>query len=447
MRILLVNPSTKNMLVANNPTFVDDSRGENMPLGLGYLASSLLKHNHTVHIHDCQIQKDLELIASLRFGNYDIVGLTTTTFTLRGTKDIINAVRTYDSKIKIIVGGTHPTIYPEETLKLGADAVIQGEGEEIMPGIFHLLWKYPKSIHVNHVRIDDLDNLPFPMRIHVDKYNSIFSSGIATTIITSRGCPYKCSFCYRPVFGRTVRQRSPDNIIDEIKVCVAKGIKNFLFYDDTFTLDKKRVYLLCEKIHKLPYKIKFDIRSRVNTVNYDLLKSLKNVGMTQIHFGIESGVQRILDRMNKGITLEQIRQAFDWCHKLRIKTLGYIMIGNPGESIEDITTTEKLVHKLNPDYLHATIFTPFPATDSYKQWVELFKEDVWLEYAKHPTKDFVPPVWGNWNRKLFNEILIGIYKRFYLRPSYIMKRVMDIGSISRLKKYIKAGRRLLNEKL
>ena len=442
MKILLINPDVKNMLVGNNPSFLDQVRGHNPCLGLGYIAGHIMQFSsHYVNIFDCQVQAGLQ--QELLYGGYDIIGITMTTFTLLDALDVIKTVRRYSPKSFIVAGGTHPTIYPQETLNLGVDCVIQGEGEAMFLEILRRGISNYRGKCVLGIPFEGLDSLPFPLRTNIDKYNSVFSDGIATTMITSRGCPYDCGFCYRPVVGRTFRSRSPANVVRELQECYARGIRNFLIYDDTFTVDKKRVIEISKNIIDSKMKIKFDVRSRVNCVDKEMLVVLKRAGMMQIHFGIESGVQRILDRINKKITISQIDKAFSLCHKLNIKTLGYIMIGNPDETSDDFKETEKFVHHLNPDYLHATIFTPFPATPLYEEWKTATKTDPWLEYAKNPQPGFIPPVWfGHWadNRSYLKSALDVIYKRFYLRPQYIAKRIWDF---KKWGKYFKAAKSLI----
>jgi radical SAM superfamily enzyme YgiQ (UPF0313 family) len=442
MRILLVNPSGVNMLVGNNPQFLDENRGCNFPIGLGYLASSIL-HNSRHFVKLIDLQTDIEqLNFELSFGNYDVVGITTTTFTLLETQQIIETIHQYSPRSRIIVGGVHATLYPIETINLGVNAVIQGEGEEVFTNIIDDVFRKQVTIEKSGL-IKDLDTLSFPLRMNIQRYNSVFSDGLSTIIITSRGCPFKCKFCYRAVFGKTVRFRSPDNVIDEIKQCYEQGIKNFLFYDDTFTINRERVVKICNLIISNKLKIKFDVRSRVDMIDFDLLKLLKKAGMLQIHLGVESGVQSVLDRMEKGITLTQVEQAFKWCGRLGIRTLAYIMIGCPSETRGDIAATVNFVKQLKPDYLHATIFTPLPGSSFYDEWVAHTKKDVWKEYANEPTRSFVPPVWGDIPREELEVVLDGLYREFYLRPTYIGKRLLEVRSLGRLGKYFKAGWRLL----
>lgn len=441
MRILLINPSGRNMLIGNNPAFIDQTRGCNFPIGLGYLASYLLQYtNHYVRIFDCQVEQDLDF--QLAFGNYDLVGISATSFVMKEVVEIVNKVRRFSKGTKVVLGGVHPTLYPNETLNLSVDYVIQGEGENVLPELIDTFFKTDQRIFKGELE-NNLDNLPFPLRTNISSYNSIFSDKLSTIIITSRGCPYQCRFCWRPVFGKHVRFRSYQNIVDELSYCRSRGIRDFMFYDDTFTIDKPRLVNLCNEVNKRKLKIRFDIRSRVDTIDKNILTKLKQIGLVQIHLGVESGSQLVLNRMQKGITLQQIEKAFLLCKKLRIKTLAYIMIGCPDETEDDIGETIKLVNKIKPDYLHATIFTLMPGSAFYQEWLERGNNDVWRNYATDPCKDFTPPIWGDIDRERLEVILDTIYRRFYLRSFYLAKRLAEVRSLNKFKKYIKAGVRLL----
>ena len=438
MKVLLISPTIINPVKANNPSFVERSRGINPPIGLMYIASYLLRYtHHSVDIYDGQLVQNLQQLVSKT--TYDCIGITVVTFTLPDVINTIVNLRKWTPKSKIVVGGTHPTIYPYEMLEW-ADFVIRGEGEQVLPIVLDNLNSVQRIFSVNQVE-KDIDSYPFPYRTDVKKYNSIFSKGCATTIITSRGCPFGCKFCYRPVMGKTLRMRSVYNIVSEIENCVAMGIRDFQFYDDTFTVDKVRAYNIAGEIIKAKLKIRFDVRSRVDMVDGDLMLMLKKAGMVQIRLGIESGVQRVLDRMNKGVTLQQVKKAFLLGKKLGIETIGYIMIGNPGETREDIEETFRFTKQIAPDFVHCAVFTPYPATESYKEWVEKYDRDVWSEFAKNPTIGFEPPVWGDIPREELEDRVTKFYKEYYFRPGYIAKHIWKHPV-----KYAKAGLQLMRRK-
>ena len=442
LKILLLNIPNEHELIGNDPIIIKEQQGVFPPLGLMYIASYLKKYTiHDIEFIDCQAKKiDYPLLKMILEANqYDAICFTAMTFTLIDTKLTIDLIKEVSPCSKIIVGGPHPTIYPKETLDLGADKVIIGEGER---SIIELL----NTEHTSAIgeKIQNLDLLPFPYRQDIDKYYCVLSPNKLTTMFTSRGCPFNCIYCDRPAMGKEFRTRSPENVVTELEECVKLGIKEFFIYDDTFTVDKERVYDICREIVKADLDIVLDIRTRVNCVDRDLLRALRYAGLKRIHFGAESGVQRVLNALNKGITLEQVQNAFKWCKELKIDTLAYFMIGNPTERKEDIDETYNFCRELSPDFTHFTILTPFPATKLYSTWLTNHNQDVWQDYASNPTKDFIPPVWDEfYTREELQAILRKIYKRYYLRPKFIFDRAREVKSLTQLKRYIKAGWSLL----
>ncbi|MDP7197333.1 MAG: radical SAM protein, partial [SAR202 cluster bacterium] len=161
-----------------------------------------------------------------------------------------------------------------------------------------------------------------------------------------------------------------------------------------------------------------------------------------IHYGIETGSEKILKVLDKGITIEQANRIFELTRKYRIPTLAYFMIGNPTETIDDINTTFKVMKMLKPDYVHLTILTPFPGTKIYFDGLKsgIIKKDYWREFAKNPSPDFVPPHWDEiFNKNELKDLLIKGYKGFYMRPSYVFKKILDLKSFNEFKKKAVAG--------
>jgi len=293
--------------------------------------------------------------------------------------------------------------------------------------------------------IGNLDTLPFPARhlVPYRKYTSLLSRGnVVTTMITSRGCPFGCKFCDRPHLGKLFRARSASNVVDEIEACVKMGINEFLIYDDTFTVNHKRVVDICDKIIARNLNIGFDIRTRVDTDSDQMLARLKTAGCRGIHYGVEAGTEKTIRVLNKGINLNQVKEAFTLTRKHGIPILAYFMIGNPGERIEDIETTFKVIRWLDPDYLHMTILTPFPGTEIYHEAFRrhIIQADVWKKFARNPYPEFIPPHWGEFfTRDQLKEILIRGYKEFYLKPRHILRMLRRLRSWDEFKKKARAG--------
>jgi len=469
MKALLIQPPFENMITTNIPSFVDEERGLNPPISLLYVASYTNKHTkHKVEVLDCSAEgvNYSNLKATIRERNPDIVGIQALTFTL------IDAIKTAkiakELGIPVVVGGQHVNIYPRETINLGVfDFVVLGEGEKIFA---ELLDNFNNNIKLKKVKglvfkekgkiintglpelIKDLDSIPFPDRelTPYKKYYSLISKeNPISLMITSRGCPFRCNFCNRPHLGKRFRARSARNVVNEMEYCEKLGIKEVLFYDDTFTINKKRVFDICNEIKKRKLKIKWDIRARVDTINYELIKALKEAKCQRIHYGVEAGTNRILRNLNKGITVQQVKKTFEETRKAKLSTLAYFMIGNPGEKRKDIKQTMKLARELKPDYVHISVTTPYPATVLYDNALKkgIIKKDIWQEFAKKPTKKFIPKLWTeNFTREELISTLKEFYNDFYMRPGYILKQFLRVRSIRELTRKAKAGIKLLTTK-
>ena len=209
--------------------------------------------------------------------------------------------------------------------------------------------------------IDNLDKLPFPARRLTPwvKYNSILArKSIVTTMITSRGCPYQCIFCHKPYLGKKYRYHSARYVVEEIEACLNMGIEEIFIHDDIFTLDKKRVIEICRGILRRKLKFGWDVRSRVNNIDMEMLKMMKKAGCERIQYGVESGNQEVLNALRKGITIQQVRNAFKMTKSIGIKTLADFIIGSPKETEKEINDSLSLVADLDPDYVPFNEYAP-----------------------------------------------------------------------------------------
>lgn len=472
MKVLFINPPAENEITGNNPEIIKSERGFDPPLGILYVAGYLKKRSdHDLKIIDAQVERMgySQLQEEIKKFAPDVIGVTAMTFTMLDVLKTIETAKKVCPKARVVLGGPHVHIYPEETANLkNVDYVVLGEGEETffqltqnmndvnaLKRISGLVFKTNGAI-VNTGSKDyckDLDNLPFPPRemLPYQKYFSLLAKeSPITTMFTSRGCPFRCSFCDRPNMGKIFRRRSARNVVDEMQECLKLGIKEIFIYDDTFTVDKQRVIDICNEILKRKLKFSWDIRARVDTVNEEMLTLLKKAGCKRIHYGVEAGTERILKILNKNITLDQVTKAFKMTRKIGIETLAYFMIGSPTETREDILTTIKFAKKLNPDYTQITLLTPFPATQIYQKALEegVFQSDYWREFAKNPVPGFKTKYW---TKELSNEELQGLlvyaYRQFYVRPGYILNRLMKIRSWPELLRKIKAGIKVMRMKI
>ena len=258
-------------------------------------------------------------------------------------------------------------------------------------------------------------------------------------MITSRGCPFKCKFCFQQ--GTGWRYRNIPGIIAEMEHCVSLGIKNFFIFDETFTVNKERIIKLCDEIKIRKLDITWSCRSRVDTIDEEMMDKLKEAGCDRISFGVESANDEVLRLLNKKIRISRVREVFKLAKKKKLVTLADFMIGCPGENKAVTLETIKLALDLDPDYVQFTLLTLFPATELYEEALKrgIVKNDVWLDYARNPTTAFRPPIWNIYSEEEAKRLLAYSYRKFYLRLSYIFKRMACLGSFREFKRYAKAG--------
>jgi radical SAM superfamily enzyme YgiQ (UPF0313 family) len=223
------------------------------------------------------------------------------------------------------------------------------------------------------------------------------------------------------------------------------GIKEIFIYDDTFTINRQRVEDICRRYQAQGLTIQWDVRARVNTVDENLLTLMKQSNCQRIHYGVEAGTQKVLDVMRKGITPEMVERAFAATKRAGITTAAYFMFGSPQETRADILQTIAFMKKIKPDFVHITVTTPFPATEMYLKGLQdkVIARDYWLDFARNPQSDFIPPAWpGDLSQaELFN-LLLKAYKDFYFSPRFIITRLAQIRSVRELLPKIKAAGKL-----
>jgi anaerobic magnesium-protoporphyrin IX monomethyl ester cyclase len=466
MRVLLVNPPARRMVRSILPAEVEAERGLFPPLGVLYLAAALTGLSGVeVSVIDAQAEGLTadDVARRVARDGHDVVGVTALTFTLVDAMDVAMAVKAARPGTAVIAGGPHPHLFPEATLGLGPfDAVCRGEGELSFraliagwprtkdsppPGIW---WRGGKKGEPEVAPyVEALDGLPFPARrlSRVELYHSVLS-GLRpiTTMMSSRGCPFGCVFCDRPHLGKRFRPRGAENVVDEMEEVAGLGVKEIVFYDDTFTVDRERVRAIAELVLERGLKIAWDVRARVSDLAAEDYKLCRRAGMSRVHFGVESGDPELLKSLRKGITIEQARAAFLAAREAGLETLAYFMAGLPGETRETMQRTLELAIELSPDYAHFSVLIPFPGTPVYQTGLErgIIARDVWSEFAADPRPDFVPPVWEEKLSKA--EILAGLsrmYRTFYRQPAVLARRVRRAGSLAGLVRGARLGMRIL----
>jgi len=374
------------------------------PLGISYIKSYIDKNSDcNVDVLDTTFDNsESNIVYFFKRKPYDIIGISVLTPMINNAIRIADIAKKINPDSKIVFGGPHPTVLPEESLRnKSVDAVVIGEGEETFLEIVKKdcnfynirgIWFKENGLIVkNQIRepIGDLNNLPFPsldslpMNEYIKNWfqlDSVDPNLIGTNIIASRGCPYNCSFCQptlEKIFGKFLRKRSPKNIIEEIIQLKEKfGINAIMFQDDTLTCDHKWVFEICDEIIDNNLNIIWGFNTRAGLVSKELLIKVKEAGARKIFLGIESASQRILnDIYNKNITTEQVINTVNLIKKFNFKIQGYFMIGAPTETVEEIEETIKLAKNLAIDEATFSITTPLPCTYLYEKSKSLIAKD------------------------------------------------------------------------
>lgn len=367
----------------------------------------------------------------------EVVGISATTVDYDVAYQAAKQIKSALPFTKTVLGGIHATVSPDECVEDGAfDHVVMGEGEitfyEIIKG--EIRRKVIKGI-----LMEDLDKIPFIDRKIFGKdehpiFPKLFPKPFAT-FISSRGCPYGCSFCQpaeRKVFGRRMRNRSPENLIQEIELCTKDmGIRSYLIHDDCMLWDREWTENFLSILIKNNIRIPFSLQSRADLIckNHDLIKSLTKVGLTMILIGFESGSQRILNFLRKGTTIEQNLKAAQICKNNNIAIWANYMFGIPGEKKTDVEKTVRMIRKIKPTVCSPSFFTPYPGS-----YLHAYCEERDLSLIKH-YRDFGRSPEGKKIKGVDYEYLrraVRISRNETILTSYLIKAKRKIEKILKL---------------
>lgn len=458
MNIILIRYHDKGNINTRLPESLNKNQGILPPLGIAYIAGALEGAGHKAKIIDA-IAENLtrnEVKEKIIEFNPQIVGVTCMTPTIRGALEACEIAK--ECGKTVVIGGVHLEVYPKETLSYDfVDYGVIGEGEETivelvdaiennkpMDSIKGLAYKKNEEIILNPPRIvNDIDKLPPPARhlLPSEKYNSIISLYPMTTMMTSRGCPFRCGFCFKRESDKVLRLRDPIKVVDEMEQVVRQyKVKEIMFYDDTFTWNKDHVTGICNEIIKRGLKVKWETPTRVDVINETFLDLMKRAGCIRLRFGVESGDPAILKLMNKNINVEMVKKAIRMTKKAGMEAFAYFIIGYAEETPETMQKTINLAKKLNCDLVMFTVATPMPQTPLYEMAFKkkLIDYDYWQEFTlkkiDHRFPYFVPDA-DEWIKKA--------YQSFYFRPSYIFRKILKIRSWDDIKKYWWAFKGLL----
>ena len=345
------------------------------PLGLGFMISILRKRGHNVLFIDNYLKPTRFIDEEyLQCKKIDVVGIYANTICYRDTLRMFNKIQELRNQKKwngkIIVGGPHTSV-ALESIPVFVDYVVQGEGEKAIIDIIE--GKENKRI-VRKERIEDLNTLPFQpwdifSKLPYDYTCQWLDVTPVFTMNTSRGCPFNCTFCsVGSIWGKKYTYFSAERIIDEISHLQKNfGAKAIYFREDNFTMNKQRTINFCETLYKKNMDISWACETRVDSLNdEEMVKLMSGSGCKAVYLGVESGSQKILDTLNKDITVEQIEIAVNLCKKYGIRTYCSLIVGTPDETYEDYLLTFKLMNKLKPYSYSFNIFVGIPNSSLYK---------------------------------------------------------------------------------
>ena len=421
------------------------------PLGLGYIAAVLEKSGYEVKILDAKVEglSVEDILGRVMEYNPSIIGLGVSTPDFSAARYLSSQIKSL-GRYTLLIGGAHVSALPEETMEESCfDYGIVGEGERTVvelvdaisqgnlqqiPKIKGIVFRDGLKIVRTPPReyIEDLDTLPFPAR-HLfpplSKYTYLYYKSLPlATIITSRGCPYQCTFCDRAVFGNHVRMRSINNILDEIEMLVKDyGVRSINIVDDLFTITPQRIKEFCRQLLARKLKISWSCFSRVDSITPEILKTMREAGCWMICYGIESGNRRILDSIRKSVTFETIEKAMKWTHEAGILVLGVFILGLPGENEETLRNTLAFAKRLPLYRVIFNILQPLPGSQIYKMALcqGTLKKDIDYRYyhfycfpekLSFVAEGLTTDILRRYRRKA--------YRDFYLRPAYIAKRLL-----------------------
>ena len=431
------------------------------PPGLAYLAGYARAKGYSVKVIDCNIeaptvesfQKFFEKEYVQNFSFIKVIGLTAMTCTIKKAYKIVQICKEYYPESTIIFGGVHATFVTGEVINNPlVDLVVVGEGEltlaELLEGkkidkIRGIVFKKRLNQNLYQVvanppreRITDLSSLPMPAYdlFPVLKYKPAkgsYKKLPAMNMMTSRGCPGQCTFCSKTL-GNKLVFKPAEKIFGEIQYLIKNyGIREILFYDDTFTVYSDNVIKLCDLIIENKFNIGWTCFARVDFVNQKMLEKMKKAGCHQIMYGVENIDATVLKNINKNINLEQVAKAVKWTKKAGIECRLAFMVGSPGDNEEIIKKNIEFVNKLNPDLLVVNITTPFPGTKMFN-WAEekkLILTHNWDDYT------LTKPVMKleNLTAEQIQNLYKLMYRSFYFRPAFILKKMLKIRSIEDIK--------------
>lgn len=415
-------------------------------LGLLYLASIAREEGNEVNVFDTGLEKK-SLEDKIRQFNPEIVFTGVYTPSVLTDFKLIEKVKKLSKNAKIIVGGPHASAMPEMTMNecRAIDFLIQGEAElsfreliralmqkKQVSGVKGIYWRENGKIsHGPQAELlKNLDELPFPAYDLIQKYDyklSQISIGKKTgLVITSRGCPYQCTFCHKGTFGLEYRRRSPENVVKEIKRLIEEfGYDEIYFVDDLFTLNKPWLYRFFELLDKEKLVFPWKCLGRVDSLVQEDYHEMKKHGCYLIQFGVESGNDEVLNDIKKKTNVKTIKLAFEMCEKAGIQTYGFFSLGHRLDTIETVQQTIAFAHSLNCDFLSFFVINPFPGTETFTYLADTLEKFDWSNYSYFTDSGKTNLSICSVDGKLLHEFARNAQKQYFSRFSYLLRALFS----------------------
>lgn len=430
MKILLVEPPFERLMGFYRDYF---------PISLAYLAAALEAAGHEVLIYDAEHSPDTTYLSYLeRAKRYDlflcalendshpvwheaidlmagfqpeIIGFSVMTVKFSAALKLASLAKKALPESKVVFGGPHPTIMPEQVIEQDTvDFVVRGEGEETMielceacagrrqfESIAGLTWRDDYQTIINNDRelIQDISKIAHPAR-HLLWRTKTYTESDLGLMMTSRGCPFQCTYCSSQcMWKRKVRYRDVADVVDEIEQAINRyNVRYITFEDDSFTVNRKRIFEFCEELKRRRLKIRWSIITRIDLLDDEVLDMIKRSGCDHVRVGIESGSDKVLKSIKKGITTDDVRNGARLLKEHGMYWSAYFMIGLPAETADDIRQTVALMREVRPSYSTLSVFTPYPGTQAFDEVVAagLASLDMdWSRSSHHSPYNYYTP--------------------------------------------------------
>ena len=448
MRVGLVFNPFKYKLHEENLRVVQRYFGLFPPLSLAWVASIAEREGHDVTLIDArtlQLTPD-QVLARLRRFKPDVLGFTMTTYMFRETLEWARYLK-QQLGVPVVLGGYHLRVYPEASLANDvADFGVVNSAYFTIPRLLEelaggrqfddvpgLVFKRGGDIVVtpDNPVAERFDDYPTPARHHLpnERYAEFPTERRNFTVmVTSKGCPQQCTFCEA---GNTpYNARSPRTVVDEMQECIdVHGVREIDVFDYEFLIDRKRVQAICKGIQDRRLDVTWACRARIDSVDEELLREMKAAGCRRIYYGIESGVQSMLDSVNKGIRLEQVRETVRLTRKHDILAMGFFLIGGPGETRETVRQTVAFAKQLDLDYVQFSKLTAKPLTPMWRDMVADTGTDYWQDYTLGRTEERpLPRPWTDLTNDEIDRLTKKAYVEFHSRPRFLIRSTLDCKS-------------------